>query len=547
MKKKIFILTLGLLCLTSSVAFASSSEKRIYGDSKYETSAKISSYGFEKSKYAILVNGEDFADGLSASPLAKKYDAPLLITPSQKIDNSIKSELQRLEVKNVIIVGGNGAVSNSVEDEIKSLGISTTRISGKDRYDTSLEVAKEIGCSNGAFIAVGDNYADALSASSIAGIKQMPILLTPKDKLPDKTYSFIKENNANKNYILGSPLIISENIDYSLKNTLRIYGIDRYATNLSIIDEFSDVLDISNTYIASGQNFHDALCVSSLASKNNGAVILGPIKSLDCSNFLIYNNDKIKNLIIVGDENVIDENSIGNLCNTKSIKDFSSEELMNTLTEGCMFYRNRGGYSDSNNGVYCKDNPAYFNYKLITPYETKEKLLNVFGSYFSHDFLSKFKFNKIDNNDYIELPQVKPINDNYFSTFLLVNNIDYISDKYCVASIWSNDDLKYSFTPVIFTVEGSKLKIDKVLNAESYYDLYDIFISFFDKIQALDKETALSALNKLSSYVIIDSADKNYIEDIRTDLNSFNGTKDQFKSYVENMKNKFIKSYNEKN
>lgn len=544
MKKKIFILTLGLLCLTSSVAFASSSEKRIYGDSKYETSAKISSYGFEKSKYAILVNGEDFADGLSASPLAKKYNAPLLITPSKKLDNCIKSELQRLEVKNVIIVGGNGAVSNSVEDEIKSLGISTARISGKDRYDTSLEVAKEIGCSNGAFLTVGDNYADALSASSIAGIKQMPILLTQQNKLPDNISKFINERNNDSNiYILGSPMVISDDIDSNIKNSYRIYGADRYQTNISTIESFSDVFDISNVYLASGENFHDALCVSALASKNNSAVVLAPTSYNKHSDFLFYNSDKIKNLLVVGDENSVDNFSIETLCNTKNIKDFTSKDLVDKLNKACTFYRN-SSYYDYNSGITSETNPYCISYKLVEPYETKEKLLKEFSTLFSRDFLYTLKFNKINDSDYIE--RIINKSTNYNLNFFVVDHIDYISDKYCVAYIWSHD-AKFSFAPVVFAVEGSNLKVNKILDPESYYNTDEVFISFFDKIKTLNKEKALSALNTFNSYIPDYDFYKSYISQISNELKSFNGKDSDFSAHVENMKNNFIKFYADQN
>lgn len=58
------------------------------------------------SDYAILVNGENFPDALSASVLAKKYNAPILLTGSSSLDDTASNQLTRLKVKKVFIVGG---------------------------------------------------------------------------------------------------------------------------------------------------------------------------------------------------------------------------------------------------------------------------------------------------------------------------------------------------------------------------------------------------------------------------------------------------------
>ncbi len=52
-------------------------------------------------EYAVLVNGENFPDALSAAPLAKKYNAPILLNSSWILDTSVEDELKRLEVKQI--------------------------------------------------------------------------------------------------------------------------------------------------------------------------------------------------------------------------------------------------------------------------------------------------------------------------------------------------------------------------------------------------------------------------------------------------------------
>lgn len=45
---------------------------------------------------------------------------------------------------------------------------STLRLAGNDRYKTSVKIAELFGSNNGVFITSGENFPDALSASSIA-------------------------------------------------------------------------------------------------------------------------------------------------------------------------------------------------------------------------------------------------------------------------------------------------------------------------------------------------------------------------------------------
>ncbi len=193
MKKKISIATLFLalfLLVTNSTVYAKPNSKRLQGQSRYETSSAIVSHGWESSQSAIIASGEGFADALSSAPLAKKLNAPIILTEGKQLNYNAKQQLERLQVKNVIIVGGPGSISYNTENQIKNLGISTKRIYGASRYDTSLEVAKEIGVENGVVVTNGLGFADALSMAPIAANKQMPILLTPAGNLPANTKAF---------------------------------------------------------------------------------------------------------------------------------------------------------------------------------------------------------------------------------------------------------------------------------------------------------------------------------------------------------------------
>lgn len=312
MKKRISITTLFLalfLLVTNNSVYAKPNSKRIYGNSRYETSAAIVKDGWEKSESAIIASGEGFADALSAAPLAKKLDAPIILTEGKSLNSNAKQQLQRLQVKNVIIVGGLGSISTNTENQIKNLGISTRRIYGASRYDTSLAVAKEIGLESGVVVTNGTGFADALSMAPIAANKQMPILLTPAGKLPDNTKDFLNSSAYNKSYVLGGPAVVSNTIQNSLKNTKRLFGNSRYDTNAAILNEFKNDIDLNNVFLAAGTNYPDALSASALAAKNNSPIILSDGTSINNNvmNFVKSNNSKFGEVIVTGGTAVLND------------------------------------------------------------------------------------------------------------------------------------------------------------------------------------------------------------------------------------------------
>jgi putative cell wall-binding protein len=172
MYKKIFgvfsALLLSAALLLPTHVDAASLSKRLAGSNRYETGAKIVQEGWTNSDYAVIASGEGFADALCAAPLAKKYNAPILLTGKDNLDLNTEYELKSLNVKNVFIVGGSGVVSDNIKNELNSMGIATTRIYGQNRFETSLQVAKSLGDASGVVVTNGFGFADALSIAPVA-------------------------------------------------------------------------------------------------------------------------------------------------------------------------------------------------------------------------------------------------------------------------------------------------------------------------------------------------------------------------------------------
>ncbi len=261
-----------------SATFSTNDEFTVLGGKdRYDTSLKVSEEGWVKSNYAVLATGNNFPDALSAAPLAAKYSAPILLVKSNELNSETQLELSRLDVKQVFIVGGTGAVSANIEDSLTSKGINVKRLQGNNRYETSVAIARELDVNENTkvFLATGENFPDALSVASIAASLQMPIILTEKTELPTVTKQFFTEKKISDVYIIGGEGVISNSLD-GLTATWqrRISGNNRYETNLNVIAEFAEQIDFTYTFFATGQNFPDALSGSALAGLASSPVIL---------------------------------------------------------------------------------------------------------------------------------------------------------------------------------------------------------------------------------------------------------------------------------
>ncbi len=262
--------------------------KKLKGADRFETAIKISQSGWTKSDTVVIVNGEDksMVDGLTATPLASVKNSPILLSSNEKLPQKTVEELKRLNPSKVIVIGGNNSIPNSVVEAIKAVNskISVQRIGGDTRYQTSINIAKEIDKTNNVsklYIGAGNGEADSLSIASLAGKEKTPIVLTQKDGVDSEAEQFIKSNKVSNIYFISGIEKISNkaieqvgkiaNRDIS-KN--RVAGQTRQETNAKVIDKFYSQSKLDGVVVANQDKLIDALAVGPLAAKNNSPVIL---------------------------------------------------------------------------------------------------------------------------------------------------------------------------------------------------------------------------------------------------------------------------------
>lgn len=256
--------------------------KKIYGKDRFSTAVQVSQEGWYYSDYAIVANGLGFADALCSTPLSKAVDGPILLTHDKKLPEATRNEISRLGVKKVYIIGGTGVVSKNVENQIRSMGVQVQRLGGKDRFETSLLIAKEMGklvYVDNIVIVPGDEKfegADALSVAPIAGSRNMPMLLASKNEVSPKIKNWIEGMNADNVYVVGQTGAISDKAIKDIASVTKINGKDRFDTNLKVLDEFSYYLEYDRVYTSKAENSSivDALTTGPLAAKKSSPLLL---------------------------------------------------------------------------------------------------------------------------------------------------------------------------------------------------------------------------------------------------------------------------------
>lgn len=138
--------------------------ERIVGENRYDTAAQIAKRGNTNVHTAYVVGGTAKADALLAGPLAFKNGYPILLVDKGREDVAIEA-IEDLDLKNVIVIGGEKAVSESVANELEKMA-TVTRYAGQSRVQTSLEVAKNLFTNQVDFSIVGySGEADAVGAA----------------------------------------------------------------------------------------------------------------------------------------------------------------------------------------------------------------------------------------------------------------------------------------------------------------------------------------------------------------------------------------------
>lgn len=172
--------------------------KRLSGSNRYETNLLILEEAGVENQDIIVCTGKTFADSLSASATGK----PILLLNNKELTTAQKKFLEKNAGNKFYIIGGENAVSKSMESAIKKFG-SVKRISGANRYETSVKVAQEFFENPDTVVcASAINFPDGLCGGPLAMNMDAPLILTADGK-STLASSYVKNKGVEEGYVLG--------------------------------------------------------------------------------------------------------------------------------------------------------------------------------------------------------------------------------------------------------------------------------------------------------------------------------------------------------
>lgn len=176
--------------------------------------------------------------------------------------------------------------ASSVGCRYKVLVSPLTRLAGDSSAETAALIAQETIKNAGsdqseyAIIARNDDFADAMSATGLAGALKAPILLTSTDGLSSAAKNAIADLNVKKVYIVGGPGAVLPQVESDINamnvTTERVYGEYSWDTSVQCAEKIHALggNPKGEAIIAMSTNFQDALSISPLAYNDSIPILL---------------------------------------------------------------------------------------------------------------------------------------------------------------------------------------------------------------------------------------------------------------------------------
>jgi putative cell wall-binding protein len=209
---------------------------------------EIPSASEEGRKDIIVISGQDYSEGITASFYAAHKGTPIILVEQGAVPETVKNFINNNKDKNYYILGNEKTVGSEVEEEIRSMiDGNVIRISASNPYTISVkfaEYASEVdtfgwkhNTNDGWAFAFGEltRWYNIISANLLAHLgKHTPLLITHKNYLPDAVTEYVVRVNPEKemvamppymhSYVLGSFNDISLEVQVEIEKVLDVAG-----------------------------------------------------------------------------------------------------------------------------------------------------------------------------------------------------------------------------------------------------------------------------------------------------------------------------------
>lgn len=224
---------------------------RVGGPTRVETAVEAAGVTAPAATTAVLTraypdagmpDSQAYADLLAAGPYAAANGWPILMTPSDALHPAVAAHLAE-GFTDVVVIGGEGAVSPAVESELSGMGLGVTRIAGDNRFATAVAIAEARGFATsadpGAIVLAeqggrDDVWAPGFASSAFGDANTAPVLLTDGATIPTETLEFVLAG-VPQNLTDGGPAVVCASF---------VDDIACQAVGLLLIGNLTDALDL---------------------------------------------------------------------------------------------------------------------------------------------------------------------------------------------------------------------------------------------------------------------------------------------------------------
>ena len=222
-----------------------------------------------------------------------------------------------------------GKVTEQDDKEIKNTDtfkevfekINTTRISGKNRQLTAVEVSKRLYKQADTIVLTSSSeMIDSLTSSPLGIAANGPTLFVEKDTILQEVLVEINRLQPKKVIIAGGDSVVSEKVVKQIEamgvEVERNAGENRFQTAVKLGEQIRrNSTNKTDIILANGYNFIDALTAGSLAAKMNIPILLTGDSSLNSITEKAIKEWGIENVIVVGGDQQVSNGIISKLQN----------------------------------------------------------------------------------------------------------------------------------------------------------------------------------------------------------------------------------------
>ncbi|WP_336250267.1 cell wall-binding repeat-containing protein [Stomatohabitans albus] len=283
--------------------------KRFGSTTRFETAVAVSmaQYPTGGAKAVILARSDVAADSVSAVPLAKAIDAPVLLTQPDQLHTATEAEIKRLLPNGgkIVLMGGPVAINQSVEDHLVKQGYTIERIAGANRAGTAVTTAEHLttmGKAKAVLLVDGADWQPDLIAGPAAAQVEGVTLLTNGAAMADETATFLATHAALPVTAIGARAKQAGSVQSS------VVADDPSALSIEVATRFFPKAEAVG--FATTATFADALAGGAHIAKQGAPLILLPGETPAVVRNWVKANAGIKTFFVYGGTKAISDEQV---------------------------------------------------------------------------------------------------------------------------------------------------------------------------------------------------------------------------------------------